>query len=66
MPTVAFIVKINLDDLSSLPDVTTDIEDDLSQAGYEVVDVAPWSRPAMLTVPTTQPTTTQQPIEPTQ
>lgn len=65
---VAFIVQLNLDDLSDLPGTSRDIEQDLGNAGYEVVSVHPWQRPSLnLTeLPTTTvPTTNQtQPIEP--
>ena len=44
---VAFIVNIDLDDLSSLADVAADIQDDLEEKGYEVKSVAPWARPAL-------------------
>jgi hypothetical protein len=69
---VAFIAQINLDDLSSLADVAREIEEDLSNAGFEVVSVTPWQRPSLqqggtplfgASAPTTQQTT-QQPIEP--
>lgn len=55
---VAFIVNLNLDDLSDLQGVAQEINDDLSQAGFEVVQVAPWQRPSLqAAVPiTTQPT----------
>jgi hypothetical protein len=64
---VTFLVDINLDDLSSLADTASDIEQDLSNAGYEVNGVKPWQRPSLLqpgqpAVPTTNQTT--QPIEP--
>lgn len=64
---VAFIAEINLDDLSDLAGTAGDIEQDLVNAGYEVVKVAPWQRPSLLqpgqpAVPTTNQTT--QPIEP--
>jgi hypothetical protein len=44
---VAFIVQINLDDLSNLPDVSREIQDDLNNAGFEVTKVAPWQRPSL-------------------
>jgi hypothetical protein len=58
---VTFLTTINLDDLSGLADTARDIEQDLSNAGYEVISVAPWQRPSLETA---VPTTTQ-PIEPT-
>jgi hypothetical protein len=44
---VAFIVQINLDDLSNLPDVSREIQEDLNNAGFEVVQVKPWQRPSL-------------------
>jgi hypothetical protein len=44
---VAFITEINLDDLSNLPDVAREIQEDLTNAGFEVVSVAPWKRPSL-------------------
>ena len=63
---VAFIVTINLDDLSDLPGVAGEIEDDLSN--FEVVSVAPWARPSLQQTvgPIPGPTTTQQPTTRTQ
>jgi hypothetical protein len=43
--TVTFLVAINLDDLTSLPDVALDLQDDLESAGHDVVSVNPWARP---------------------
>ena len=55
----AFIVIINLDDLSDLPGVAAEISDDLSASGFEVTAVHAWARPALTTnVPTTQTPTT--------
>jgi hypothetical protein len=64
---VAFIAEVNLDDLSDLAGTAREIEQDLSNAGFEVISVKPWARPSLklpgeTTVPTTQPTTNQ--IEP--
>jgi hypothetical protein len=44
---VAFIAEINLDDLSNLPDVAREIEEDLTNAGFEVVSVKAWQRPSL-------------------
>jgi hypothetical protein len=44
---VAFIVQLNLDDLSNLPDVSREIQEDLNNAGFEVTKVAPWQRPSI-------------------
>ncbi len=53
---VAFIVQLNLDDLSDLPGVAQEITDDLGN--FEVLSVVPWQRPSLqLNVPTQ----TQQP-----
>jgi hypothetical protein len=58
---VTFLANINLDDLSSLADTARDIEEDLSNAGYEVISVAPWQRPSLqLPGETAVPTTTNQ------
>jgi hypothetical protein len=67
---VAFIVQINLDDLSNLPDVSREIQDDLNNAGFEVTKVAPWQRPSLklggsnLFTPTPEQPTTEQNINP--
>ena len=55
--TVAFIVQINLDDLSGLPDVAAEIVDDLSGAGFDVIDVQPWKRPSLVQQGSLLPTT---------
>jgi hypothetical protein len=44
---VAFIVQINLDDLSDLPGTSREIQEDLNNAGFEVVQVKPWQRPSL-------------------
>lgn len=44
---VAFIVNIELEDPSMAADTAVDIEDDLVSAGFDVVSVQPWARPAM-------------------
>jgi hypothetical protein len=65
---VTFLVSINLDDLSSLPDIASEIEADLSESGFEVISVAPWARPALQqqgVLPMSQ-TTQQTTIQPTQ
>ena len=67
---VAFIAEVNLDDLSNLPDQAREIEESLTNAGFEVISVAPWKRPSLevggggygTNVPTTTQTTNQ--IEP--
>jgi hypothetical protein len=66
---VTFLATVNLDDLSDLPGVAQEINDDLTQSGFEVVQVAPWARPTLAQgTPTLQtpnvPTQTQQPIIP--
>jgi len=56
---VAFIVTLNLDDLSDLPGVAAEVSDDLEHSGFEVTNVQPWARPTLSQgapiVPTTQP-----------
>lgn len=64
---VAFIAELNLDDLSDLAGTASEIEQDLNNAGFEVISVTPWKRPSLLqpgqpSVPTTTQTTNQ--IEP--
>lgn len=44
---VAFIVQIDLDDLSSLADTAREIGQDLTDAGFDVKKVAPWQRPSI-------------------
>jgi hypothetical protein len=44
---VAFIVTINLDDLSDLPGLAEEIQQTLDEAGFETKSVAPWARPAL-------------------
>lgn len=63
---VAFILTINLDDLSDLPGQSAEISDHLNDLGFNVVSCAPWRRPSLEQggIPLEQPTTTQQPIEP--
>jgi hypothetical protein len=65
--TVAFILKVNLDDLSDLEGVAADIGDTVSEAGFEVQDVQPWARPSITqgVLPTTiTPTITTPTINP--
>jgi predicted CoA-binding protein len=64
---VAFITEVNLDDLSDLAGTASEIEQDLNNAGFEVISVKPWARPSLklpgeASVPTTNQTTNQ--IEP--
>ena len=63
---VAFIAQINLDDLSDLPGVSREIQEDLTNSGFEVVSVAPWQRPSLEQpgAPAVPTTTQQQTIEP--
>ena len=64
---VTFLVSINLDDLSSLPDIAQEISEDLSDSGFDVLTVAPWARPALQqtgVLPMSQ-TTQQQPTQQT-
>ena len=46
MPEVTFLVAVNVEDLTSLPDQALDIQDDLESAGHDVVSVKPWARPS--------------------
>ena len=65
---VAFIVEINLDDLSDLAGTASEIEQDLNNSGFEIISVKPWKGPSLelpgqpIVPQTTQQTT--QPIEP--
>ena len=65
---VTFLVAINLDDLSSLPDIAQEISEDLSDSGFEVKTVTPWARPSLQqqgVLPMSQTTTQQQPTQQT-
>lgn len=44
---VTFLVALNLDDLSSIADIASDIDDDLTSAGHTVESVKPWARPTL-------------------
>lgn len=57
---VTFLTTVRLDDLSDLPGVATEISDDLTQSGFEVISVVPWARPSLTQTPTV-PNITQQP-----
>ncbi len=49
MPEVAFIVTLNLTDVSlaSLEETADDVGHDLLSSGHDVVDVKPWQRPSL-------------------
>lgn len=49
MPTAAFIVTLNLSEVtaSTLESAADSILDDLSNSGHDVEDVQPWSHPAL-------------------
>jgi len=44
---VAFILHVNVQDVSTLADEAADIQDDLTSAGHDVVSVTPWTRPTL-------------------
>lgn len=65
---VTFLVPVNLSDLSDLPSIALDLEDDLRAAGHDISEgtVHPWARPNLplaspaggftsLTAPVNQP-----------
>jgi len=60
---VTFLVALNLDDLSDLPGIAQEISDDLTQAGFEVKEVAPWQRPSLTQGQTINVPTIQQPTQ---
>ena len=43
-----FLVKVEIMDVTEIPGVAEDIEDDLLSAGHDVISVEPWARPATL------------------
>lgn len=51
MPSVAFIVHVNLSDVTpqSLALTADDVFDDLVGGGHDVASVAPWQRPSLET-----------------
>jgi len=51
-----FLVTLNLDDVSMVQQIAEDIDNDLMDSGYEVVEVKPWARPT-LNIATSEPTT---------
>lgn len=48
--TVTFLLELNLDDLSTLSEISANISDDLS-ANFDVISVKPWARPTNPLVP---------------
>jgi len=42
-----FLVTLNLDDVSMVQQIAEDIDSDLMDSGYEVVEVKPWARPTL-------------------
>jgi len=57
---VTFLVAVRLDTLEDLPAVAQEINDDLSQSGFDVISVAPWQRPSLTAVAPIVPTTETQ------
>lgn len=53
--TATFLVTLNLEDAAAIPQYALDIEDDLSESGYDIVDVKPWARPSLGLSPTDTP-----------
>lgn len=45
--TVTFLVPVNLTDLTDLPSIALDLEDDLRAAGHDISPgtIHPWARP---------------------
>lgn len=56
----AFIVKLDVGDVSTLADTAADIEDDLAAKGYLVISVMPWRRRGLVLPTALQPPPTQQ------
>lgn len=42
---VTFLLHLNVEDVSQIPALAVDIQDDLIGAGHDVISVEPWSRP---------------------
>lgn len=66
--TVTFLVPVNLTDLTDLPSIALDIEDDLRAAGHDISEgtVHPWARPNLpLASPAEGFVSLQAPIPPT-
>ena len=57
---VTFLTTVRLDDLGDLPGVASEINDDLTQGGFDVMSVVPWARPSLTQVQPTVPTPNQQ------
>lgn len=55
---VTFLVAVRLDDLGNLTSDADAIDEAVSDAGFEVLSVAPWQRPSLQL---SQQPTTQQP-----
>jgi hypothetical protein len=49
----AFIVKLDVEDISTLQDTAMDIEDDLAAKGHLVISVAPWKGHGIVAAPPT-------------
>ena len=39
-------------DVNDIPNIAIDLEDDLMQAGHDVIEVKPWARPTLGMAPT--------------
>ena len=49
--TATFLVTLNIEDAAAIPQYAMDIEDDLSESGYDIIEVKPWARPSLGIVP---------------
>ena len=45
--TSTFIVTLEIQDETMIPDTALDIEDDLLAAGHDVIECKPWARPTL-------------------
>jgi hypothetical protein len=55
MTTATFLVTLNIEDTSMIPQYAADIDDDLAESGYDVVEVKPWARPSLGIAPEEAP-----------
>ena len=42
-----YLVTIEVENEMVIPQVSMDIEDELSEAGFDVIKVVPWARPTL-------------------
>lgn len=47
---VAFILKLEISDVSAIPGTAEDLEQDLTNAGHDVISCVPWARPTAPTL----------------